>query len=68
MIDGAPPEATASMQRDIIAGRPSELESQVGVVTRMARETDVAAPIHSMLYASLLPQERRARGELAFQI
>lgn len=68
MIDGAPVEATASMQRDILAGRPSELESQVGVVVRRASEARVAAPIHAMLYASLLPQERRARGELTFQV
>jgi 2-dehydropantoate 2-reductase len=68
IVDGSPAEATASMQRDILAGRPSELESQIGVVVRRARESNVAAPIHTMLYASLLPQERRARGELAFQI
>lgn len=68
IVDGSPEEATASMQRDILAGRPSELESQIGVVVRRAREADVPVPIHAMLYASLLPQERRARGELAFQI
>jgi 2-dehydropantoate 2-reductase len=68
IVDGSPEEATASMQRDIIAGRPSELESQIGVVVRRAREFDVPVPIHAMFYASLLPQERRARGELAFQI
>jgi 2-dehydropantoate 2-reductase len=68
IVDGSPEEATASMQRDILAGRPSELESQIGGVIRRARESDVATPIHAMLYASLLPQERRARGELAFQI
>jgi 2-dehydropantoate 2-reductase len=67
MIDGAPGESTASMQRDILANRPSELEAQIGVVVRMARETAVAAAVHAMLYASLLPQERRTRGELAFQ-
>src|SRR5262249_34343449 len=67
MIDGAPGESISSMQRDILAGRPSELESQIGVVVRMARETDVAAPVHATLYASLLPQELRARSELAFQ-
>lgn len=65
MIDGSPEQATASMQRDIIAGRPSELESQIGVVVRLAREADVAVPIHTCLYASLLPQERQARGELS---
>jgi 2-dehydropantoate 2-reductase len=68
IVDGSPEEATASMQRDILAGRPSELESQLGVVVRKAREADVPVPIHAMLYASLLPQERRARGEMAFEL
>jgi 2-dehydropantoate 2-reductase len=68
IVAGSPAEATASMQRDILAGRPSELESQIGVVVRKAHASSVAAPIHDMLYASLLPQERRARGELAFSI
>jgi 2-dehydropantoate 2-reductase len=68
IVDGSPAEATASMERDILAGRPSELESQIGVVVRRARESNVSAPIHAMLYASLLPQERRARGELEFQV
>jgi 2-dehydropantoate 2-reductase len=68
IVDGSPEEATASMQRDILAGRPSELESQIGVVVRRAREVDVPVPIHALLYASLLPQERRARGELEFQV
>jgi 2-dehydropantoate 2-reductase len=66
LIDTAPEQATASMQRDIMAGRPSELESQIGVVVRVAREAGVEAPIHALLYASLLPQERQARGEIVF--
>lgn len=66
LIDASPEQATASMQRDIIAGRPSELESQIGVVVRMARTTGVAVPCHTCLYASLLPQERQARGEITF--
>lgn len=65
-IDGSPEQATASMQRDIIAGRPSELESQVGVVVRFAQASGIEAPCHTTIYASLLPQERRARGEIAF--
>lgn len=65
-IDGMPESATSSMHRDILAGRLSELESQVGVVVRMARNTGVDVPLHTYLYASLLPQERRARGEIAF--
>jgi 2-dehydropantoate 2-reductase len=65
-IDLSPEQATASMQRDIMAGRPSELESQIGVVVRLAHVAGVEAPLHTFLYASLLPQERKARGEIEF--
>lgn len=61
--DGLAPESTASMQRDVMDGRPSELEAQVGAVVRMGRELKVPTPIHDVLYAALLPQERKARGE-----
>jgi 2-dehydropantoate 2-reductase len=65
VIDGVPAEATSSMQRDLGAGRPSELEDQVGAVVRLAREVGVAVPIHETILAALLPQERAARGALA---
>ncbi len=60
--DGLAADATSSMQRDIADGKPSELEGQVGAVVRMALETGVSAPVNAFLYASLLPQERKARG------
>ncbi len=66
LVDGSPASATTSLQRDIMAGRPSELETQIGAVTRMAVESSFAVPVHTYLYASLLPQERRARGEITF--
>jgi len=62
-IDGLPPEGTASMQRDIVEGRPSELEAQNGAVVRLGREAGVETPVHAFLYSSLLPMERAARGE-----
>ncbi len=62
-IDGLPPEATASMQRDIMAGNPSELEAQNGAVVRMGRQLGVPTPVNEFLYHSLLPQEQNARGE-----
>jgi 2-dehydropantoate 2-reductase len=65
-IDGLPPDGTASMQRDVMAGRPSELASQNGTVVRLGREASVETPLHAFITHSLLPQERRARGELAF--
>ncbi len=65
-VDGLPAAATASMQRDLAEGRPSELEAQLGAVVRLAREKGVPAPVTGVLYASLLPLEKKARGELAF--
>jgi len=64
-LDGVPFEGTASMQRDLGAGRPSELADQTGAVIRLAREAGVAVPLHETLYASLLPQEAAARGAIA---
>ncbi len=60
-IDSLPADSTASMQRDLMEGRPSELESQAGAVVRLGREAGVATPVHEVLYAALLPMERRAR-------
>jgi 2-dehydropantoate 2-reductase len=66
LIDSLPADGTASMQRDIMQGRPSELEAQVGAVVRLGERRGVAVPVHRMIYAALLPVERRVRGELEF--
>jgi 2-dehydropantoate 2-reductase len=63
-FDGMPDEGTASMQRDITEGRPSELDGQIGAVVRLGAEVGVAAPIHQFIYRSLLPLEMKARGLL----
>ncbi len=65
LIDGLPAGATASMQRDIMAGRPSELESQNGAVVRLGQGVGVATPLHTFIYHSLLPAELRARDQVA---
>jgi 2-dehydropantoate 2-reductase len=62
--DNLAPESTASMQRDVMEGRPSELEAQVGAVVRMGAVLNVPTPAHDVFYAALLPQERKARGEI----
>lgn len=61
-IDTLPADGTASMQRDLMEGRPSELESQVGAVVRQGERLGVAVPVHRMIYQRLLPLERRARA------
>ena len=65
-IDKLPPDGTASMQRDIMAGRPSELNEQNGAVVRLGQKGGVATPINQFIYSSLLPLERKARGEMTF--
>lgn len=61
-VDELPEDGTASMQRDIVEGRPSELEDQSGAVVRLGREVGVASPVHSFIYATLLPAEIAARS------
>ena len=66
MYDGLVPRSTASLQRDVMEGRPSELEAQIGAVVRFGQEADVATPLFEFIYHSLLPIELRARGQLQF--
>ncbi len=65
-LDSIPPAGTASMQRDIMNGRPSELEAQNGAVVRMGKQTGIETPVNAFIYHSLLPMEMRARGQLQF--
>jgi len=65
-VDNLQPGSTASMQRDIMEGRPSELEAQNGAVVRLGQEAGVPTPVHAFIYYSLLPSELRVRGTLQF--
>ena len=60
-IDNLPPEMTASMQKDMMAGKPSELNEQTGAVIRMGKSAGVPTPTHEKLFAALLPLEQKAR-------
>lgn len=66
VIDGLPEGTLASMQRDILEGRPSELGSQTGAIVRLGLEAGVPTPSNTFIYNCLLPKELRARGELKF--
>jgi 2-dehydropantoate 2-reductase len=59
-VDALPEDATSSMQRDIAAGKSSELDSQNGAVVRMARETGIDVPTYTLIYETL-----KARRNLA---
>jgi 2-dehydropantoate 2-reductase len=60
-IDVLPEDATTSMHRDIVDGRPSELHELIGAVVRLGREAQVATPVSAALYAQLEPLEELAR-------
>jgi 2-dehydropantoate 2-reductase len=66
LVDSSPPEGTASMQRDLIEGRPSELDAQSGAVVRLGRAGNYPTPVHEFIYNALLPGELRARGKLTY--
>ncbi len=60
--DALVPTSTSSMQRDIMEGKPSELDAQLGAIVRLAKQSGVDTPVTRILYHLLVPQERTARG------
>jgi 2-dehydropantoate 2-reductase len=54
-IDSAATDIKPSMQRDIEAGRVSELESMIGVIVKLGRELGVPTPFMRFAYAVLEP-------------
>jgi 2-dehydropantoate 2-reductase len=61
-IDNNAPDMKTSMQRDVEAGRPSELESMIGVVPRLSRQTGVSTPVMRLAYAVLKPGNLKVQG------
>jgi 2-dehydropantoate 2-reductase len=61
-VDSLPEGATPSLQRDVVAGRPSEIASLSGAVARIGAEVGVPTPVHAAIHAALLPLERAARA------
>ena len=55
LIAARPLGARGSMQADLEAGRPLELEAIVGSVGRIGRKVNVPTPVFDMLYTLLLP-------------
>ena len=54
--------STASTQRDIMEGRPSELENFNGYIVEEGKKLGVSTPVNAFIYQCLLPQEKMARG------
>jgi 2-dehydropantoate 2-reductase len=59
-VDGSAPNIKPSMQRDVEAGRVSELESLIGVVVRSSADVGAPTPIMRFAYAMLKPGNLKA--------
>lgn len=57
-----PADTSASMMRDILAHKPSELDAWIGAIVRFGQQTGVPVPLASTVYNLLLPMEERARS------
>ena len=64
VVDNLNVKTTASMQRDIMNGRPSELDNFNGYIVKQGKELHITTPVNAFTYHCLLPQEKKAR-ELA---
>ena len=49
------PEGTSSLQRDVAAGKPFELEAFSGKIVRLGEMSGVETPVHRGIYALLKP-------------
>ncbi|GAA1505620.1 2-dehydropantoate 2-reductase [Terrabacter terrae] len=48
-VDDQPADSTTSLQRDLLEGRPSELDAWTGAVVRLAAESGADVPLHRLL-------------------
>jgi 2-dehydropantoate 2-reductase len=64
-VDELPPDGTASLQRDLADGKPSELDAWNGAVVRLAKASGREVPVNTFILETLLPKDREARAAQA---
>ena len=57
-------DVTASTQRDIMEGKPSELDNFNGYIVREGKRLGVPVPVNELIYECLKPMEKEARSEV----
>jgi len=60
-IGKQPYDSTASTQRDIMEGRPSELENFNGFIVKEGERLGILTPVNTFIYSCLQPAEAKAR-------
>jgi 2-dehydropantoate 2-reductase len=66
LLESLPLQATTSLQRDVMAGRPSEIDAQAGALVRLGEQAQIPTPLHAFLFHAIWPLELKARGEIEF--
>jgi 2-dehydropantoate 2-reductase len=61
VVDRMPYNSTSSLIRDVMEGRPSEIEYQNGTVVKLGLKFGVPTPVNRFIYNCITPMERRAR-------
>ncbi|WP_338356355.1 2-dehydropantoate 2-reductase [Yeosuana marina] len=62
VIDSLDYNTTASMQRDMMEGKPSELDNFNGYIVAQGKELGIETPTNAFIYHCLRPQEIKARS------
>ena len=63
LVAQRPLDGKGSMQTDLEAGRPLDLEAIFGAVGRIGSKVNVATPLMDLLYALLLPHKNGHQGD-----
>jgi len=62
IIENQPYDTTSSLHRDMMEGKPTELEAQNGTIVNLGLALGIPTPVNALIYYSLLPQEHKARA------
>lgn len=63
MVDTFDYSTTSSLTRDVMEGRPSEVEYQNGTVVKLGEQLGIPTPINRFIYECILPMEIEARNK-----
>lgn len=64
LIDSYPYESTSSLTRDVMEGRPSEIEYQNGTVVKLGERHHIHVPVNRFITHCILPMEKAARARM----
>lgn len=60
-VDSYPEDAKSSLTRDVLSGKPSEIEYQNGTVVRFGNELGIETPLNSFIYGFVKLLEKKYR-------